>query len=204
MTWVKVCGIRDDAGLQACLDAKVDAIGINLWPESPRYCPLAAALELGAAAVASDLELCFVLVNAATETLARLRHALPTAWLQFHGDEDARCLATWFPRAYRALPLATEAHLAAVAQMPGRRLLVDAAAGAARGGTGLQANWDLAAQLSPGRDLILAGGLCPDNVADAVAKVRPFGVDTASGVESAPGRKDAARIADFVAAAKRA
>ncbi len=200
--WVKICGLREEAAARACFAAGASAIGINLWPESKRYCPPDKALAL-AQAVAHLGEVVFVTVNASDALLTRLRRALPEAWLQFHGDEAACRIAAHLPRAYAARPLGSAADLAALSTTPGRRLLVDAPAGEARGGTGKQAAWPLATTLSTTRHLILAGGLTPENVANAITTVRPFGVDVASGIESTPGTQNIPRVKALIAKAQR-
>ncbi len=201
--WVKICGLCDEASARACFAAGASAIGINLWPESKRYCPPDKALVL-AQAVAHLGEVVFVTVNADNDLLSRVSQVVPTAWLQFHGDEPADRIAAHLPRAYAARPLGTAADLDALSGVPGNRLLVDAPAGHARGGTGKHAAWPLAANLSATRRLILAGGLTPETVASAITNVRPYGVDVASGIESAPATQDMQRVTRFIAQARRA
>jgi phosphoribosylanthranilate isomerase len=148
---------------------------------------------------------------------APLREALEVSALpvvdvvQFHGEETPEYLAAFARECrlpvIRAVRLADESQLHALERLGASNVLVDAAVPGAFGGTGARVDWDLARRAVeefPHLRILLAGGLTPDNVAEAVDRVRPYAVDVASGVEAAvPGRKDARKMADFVAAARR-
>jgi phosphoribosylanthranilate isomerase len=123
--------------------------------------------------------------------------------LQLHGNESADVLHALLPHAYKALRIADEADVAEAARFGGEHLLADAKVTGQLGGTGTTFDWSLVATLTRARKLTLAGGLTPDNVADAVRAVRPYCVDVASGVESAPGVKDEAKVRLFVERAHR-
>jgi phosphoribosylanthranilate isomerase len=120
---------------------------------------------------------------------------------QLHGDETPDYCARFGARFVKAIRLRDAASLDALARYGGELALVDADA-PGYGGSGRRADWTLAAAAAKRRKLLLAGGLTPDNVADAVRAVAPFGVDVAGGVERAPGVKDWKQIAAFIAAAK--
>ena len=212
---VKICGITNVDDALVAVDAGADLLGFILYPKSPRYVTppqigaIIAAVRAQAPDDAAGPRCAGVFVNA---TAAEIRAIIAQTGLdlaQLHGDEPAALLDELAGRAYKALrpadaaQAAREAAVYARAGTPG--LLVDAYDPAEYGGTGKKADWHAAAALAaqhPG--LLLAGGLTPDNVAAAVQTVQPWGVDVASGVEAAPGRKDHAKVRAFVAAAKAA
>jgi phosphoribosylanthranilate isomerase len=123
-------------------------------------------------------------------------------WAQLHGSESPELVAALLPNAYKALGVADGSAVERARAYPGEHLLLDASVPGLPGGTGRTFDWSIAAEVARERTLTLAGGLSPDNVADAVRQVRPFRVDVASGVESAPGRKDHDRVRRFIEAAK--
>lgn len=196
MVRVKICGITNLEDALAAVEAGADALGFNFLaaaPEARRVTPEQAA------AISERLPpfvACVGLVSRAEAdaALASGMHAL-----QVYGDAPAG------PRAIRVFPVAEAADLAAIQPHAGRiaAALLDARVPGKLGGTGRTIPWELAAQAKRyGVPIILAGGLTPENVADAVRIARPYAVDVSSGVESAPGRKDAGKMKAFVAAAK--
>jgi phosphoribosylanthranilate isomerase len=203
MARVKVCGVTSVEDALMCSEAGVDAIGLNFWPRSVRRCPEQAARQI-ADAVAGRVLLVGVFVDAEEEEIARLRSALDLGCVQLHGAEPPALVARFLPHAYKALRVRDAGVLAEVRTFPGEYVLLDAYVPGAPGGTGATFDWSLAAQVARERKLTLAGGLTPRNVADAVRAVRPYCVDTASGVESAPGVKDPELVRAFVAAARSA
>lgn len=189
---VKVCGLtRVDQAL-ACVDAGASAIGVNFWPRSKRRCGDEEAARL-VEAVGARARVVAVVVDAAPARIEAIR-ALGIRWIQLHGEESPEELARWLPEAFKAVHREADA-----TRFGGEELLVDARVGDLPGGTGVTCDWDAAARLARTRRLWLAGGLTADNVGEAVRRVRPFGVDVASGVERAPGDKDLALVARFVA-----
>jgi len=139
------------------------------------------------------------------DVLVALRARLGLGSVQLHGSESPEALARLLPGAYRAARIATSADVDAARRFGGTRLLVDAKVAGTLGGTGHTFDWALVAALARERALVVAGGLTPENVGAAVDAVRPYGVDTASGVEGDdPRRKDADKVARFVDAARRA
>jgi phosphoribosylanthranilate isomerase len=207
--FVKICGITsaDDAGL--AVDAGADALGFVFWPMSPRKVDPARA-----AAIARELPP-FVLrvgvfVDMARDEMARIADAVGLDLLQLHGDEPPAALAGLPRRAIKAVRVgkgfaadeATRyagcaAGLLVDTRMPGETQLP--------GGTGVPFDWSLVKGLADRVPfLVLAGGLGPANVAEAVRAVAPHAVDVSSGVESLPGRKDPAKVRAFVEAARAA
>jgi phosphoribosylanthranilate isomerase len=200
---VKICGVTTVADALAAVDAGADMIGLNFYPQSKRFVTLERAREI-VAALPPHVWRVGIFVNAERAAIERARreHALDA--IQLHGDEDASlCLGFDVPviRAVRlrAAGDASDALAAYAAQF----LLCEGDAGAAYGGAGASFEWEWARAV-PRERLMVSGGLTPENVAAAVRTLRPFAVDVASGVESAPGVKDPARMAALVAHAKAA
>ena len=203
--FVKVCGVTSVEDVLACAEAGVDAIGFNLWPRSRRYRSLD-ALRDPAAAAKGKVERFGVFVNASVAEIEAAFAADVIDVAQLHGDEEPDFCARFAGRFVKALRLAGEHSLEEIDRFDCGRLLVDAPF-AGYGGSGQLIDERLAASALAharrlGRRLILAGGLDPDNVAGLVARLRPHGVDVASGVERAPGIKDPDRVRRFVRAAK--
>lgn len=197
---VKICGLTESDDALYAAQAGADALGLNFWPQSPRFCSLEAASAI-VEAVGDDVRLVGVFVDPTREEVEAVR-AVGVRWIQLHGDETPEALEPWLPHAYKALHLARSSQLDAARAWPGEELLVDARLPGVPGGTGLRCDWPLAARLAAERKVWLAGGLRPENVEEAVRAVRPYGVDVASGVESAPGVKDRTRMAEFVRRAR--
>jgi phosphoribosylanthranilate isomerase len=205
---VKICGLTTLDDALAAADAGADLLGFNFYRPSPRYlAPAECARILGALRNrGAGVETVGVFVNA---SLSEIRAILDDCGLdlaQLHGDEPVELLTGLGDRAFKAIrPRSLEAARESLAYYGcGRRprapaLLLDAARPGQYGGTGQAADWRLAASLAKDYPILLAGGLQAQNVGAAVAQVRPWGVDVASGVESQPGRKDHAKMAEFVA-----
>lgn len=207
---VKICGLTDAASVDAALDAGADLIGLVFFPPSPRN----VSLDQGAALAErarGRAEIVALTVDAAPETLDAIVAQVRPTLLQFHGKETPDTVAATRARTgcpvMKAIGIARADDLAAIDPYRGvaDRVLLDAKPpkDATRpGGNGTAFDWTLLATLDRSLPFMLSGGLTPETVGDAVAKVRPAAVDVSSGVESAPGVKDAARIAAFVAAAR--
>lgn len=201
---VKICGIRNPDDAEFAVEAGANAVGVVLASGSPRTVPPAIAQDIVRSVHGRALTVA-VVVNAAVEQARELIEDVGFDIVQFHGDEGLAVLGRFPPeRIWKAVHLRTPQDLRAALEHPASMLLADSASGARRGGTGRACNWTLAAELARRRSVILAGGLTPENVGDAVASVRPAGVDVSSGVESAPGCKDRRKIRDFIAAAREA
>jgi phosphoribosylanthranilate isomerase len=209
---VKICGVTCVGDAMACAEAGADWIGLNFHPASPRSVEIARAAEIIAALPAST-EPVGVFVDQPPEAVALLAERLGLGIVQLHGQEpvdDLKVLGHLrIIRAFRierAAGWAEMTHYLDRAKALGRlpdAVLIDAYIPGLPGGTGATIDEDVLDCVPPLSRLILAGGLNPANVAERVARVRPWMVDVASGVESAPGRKDLARVAAFIAAARR-
>jgi phosphoribosylanthranilate isomerase len=203
---VKICGLTSAADAEAAIHAGADALGFNTWSGSRRFLDLARAGDwiAGLPVFVTKVALC---VNAPLSTASAFA-ALPFIdVVQLHGDEDRDyCLqlagVSGRPL-IRAVRLESFEQSAGFGQWGTRHVLIDAAVAGEYGGTGARLDLELAArtvQHCHGLCLTLAGGLDPDNVAEAIRRVRPYAVDVASGVESAPGRKDVSKMRAFVQA----
>jgi phosphoribosylanthranilate isomerase len=197
---VKFCGITrtEDALEAARLGAW--AIGLNHWPDSPRYCEPDAAVEISAA-LKRELEVVGVFVNPTLDELAVAAENESLTMLQLHGGEGAAFCREAARRngckIIKAIRVRSRADVRAAEAYRTDFHLLDAHRPAAPGGTGESFDWELLVDRQSDVPLILAGGLNPDNVDEAVATVRPFAVDVASGVESEPGIKDHELMAAF-------
>lgn len=200
--YVKICGVTGVEDAELVCAAGASAVGVNLVPGSPRQVEPAQARAI-VAAVAGRLETVAVVRALPEGELRALRAALGVDWVQIHDEIDPGVLGR-VPGAFLAVRIGDAADVTRARRAPGPRVLVDAKVPGALGGTGQAFDWSLVAALARERAIVLAGGLNPGNVAEAVAAVAPWGVDVASGVERAgdPRRKDAARVSAFVAAAR--
>ncbi len=198
---VKICGVRTPAQAEALTAMGVHAIGFNFWPGSKRYLAPGDAGWLDA--LGESVIRVGVFVNEAPDSIRRLLDRGRIDWAQLHGDETPEAVGALQRegyRVYRALRVRDASSLDLVAAYEGP-ILLDAYVPAEYGGSGATMDWALGAEAVrrfPGRSIVLAGGLHPDNVARAVAEVGPAAVDVASGVESAPGEKDLALCRRFV------
>lgn len=209
---VKICGVTSPEDAFVAADAGADAVGLNFYPKSPRYIadPLANAV-LDALPPFVEPVGVFAGERPASilEQLVRLKRV---RIVQSHGDLPEPAQFAPHPLIL-AVQVSDEGSLAKLTdyltfcrgtkQLPAA-LLVDARVPGLYGGTGRKAPWDLLAGFRPGIPMILAGGLTPENVAEAIRVVRPFAVDVASGVESSPARKDPARVRQFIRNAREA
>ena len=208
---VKVCGLmRPDEAL-ACARAGADWIGLNFHPASPRRVDPGAAAEI-VAALPPEVEAVGLFVDRPPGEVAALAVRIGLRFVQLHGQEPPEDLLALRPlriiRAFRLGDAEAVARMAAYLRRCAERgcppdaVLVDAFVADQPGGTGQAIAPDLLALLPPLPRLVLAGGLTAENVAERVARVRPWMVDVASGVEAAPGRQDPARVAAFIRAAR--
>jgi phosphoribosylanthranilate isomerase len=195
---VKICGVTRIEDARVAARAGADAIGVNFWPGSKRRVPsIERAAEI-ARAVPAGMLVVGVFVNAAREQIEQAIAACRLGAVQLHGDETpADCLGFPVP-VIKAIPARVGTALAEfAARYPVDYVLLDTDSAGLHGGSGETFPWDRAIGVAPGR-LFLAGGLRPENVAGAVRHVRPYAVDVASGVESAPGIKDPLKVEELV------
>ena len=201
MTEVKICGLTTVDDALRCIEAGADSIGLNFWPASPR-CVDARMARAIVEAGAEHVQMVGVFVDFNLEQLREILLETGIGWAQLHGAEPPELLAALLPNAYKAISVKDGSAIELVRSYPGEHILLDASVPGMPGGTGRTFDWAIAAEVAKERKLTLAGGLTPDNVAEAVRVVNPFRVDVASGVESTPGRKDPDLVKRFVDAAK--
>ena len=201
MTKVKICGVTEVEDARLAADLGAWAIGVVLFEGSGRACPPAQAEIIGAELRRRETELAGVFVNATLDEVALAADRFSLDLLQLHGDEGpAYCREVARRTGCRVMKAARVKDAASIRRLEPFRTdfhLLDAHARGAYGGTGTTFDWDLVQGHRLGVPVVLSGGLTPDNVGQAVAEVRPFGVDTASGTEAAPGRKDPEKVAAF-------
>lgn len=198
---IKICGLTNLADARAALEAGADFLGFVLYPESPRGIA-ARTLRRIMDRLPGTPRAIGVFVNEAREEVLRVAADCGLYAVQLHGDETARDFAQMLLRIWRAVRLGRGAPRPAPEDWPAERYVVDAAVRGAYGGTGRPADWRRAAVLARAHPVMLAGGLTPANVADAIRQVRPMGVDVASGVEKSPGKKDLRKLKAFIRAAR--
>ena len=203
---VKICGLtRADQAL-AIAQMGPAALGLNFWPQSKRYIAPASAAEW-APALRSLTTLVAVLVNAPPALPTELIERQIVDVFQLHGDEtpdDCERMMSLNLPVIKALQVRDRASLAQIGDYPCETILLDSYNPGLYGGEGKSFPWELAAEAQqrfPEKRFLLAGGLTPENVAEAISQVHPCGVDVASGVESAPGIKDLDMVRRFIAAA---
>ncbi len=211
---VKICGVTSLEDARHIADSGADAIGLNFYAASPRCVDLVEA-ERMARELRSSLCMVGVFVDQSREEILRIAEQVGLDAIQLHGDQSAefaKSLRPWkIIRAFRAA-WHDEGRICQFAADVGvaeglRGVLIDACVPGVPGGSGARANWPLARRIAdrlPDIPLILAGGLVPGNVADAIRQTGAVAVDTASGVESQPGKKDPRRVREFVENAQRA
>jgi phosphoribosylanthranilate isomerase len=207
-TEVKICGLSDEEGVDAALEAGAEFLGLNFFPPSPRYVSLerAAALAKRARGKAAIVA---VTVDADDGLISAIAADLRPDLIQLHGKEtpgrESHIRSTTGLRTMKVFGVATRADFASYADYATDRFLLDAKApkDATRpGGLGIAFDWTILADFSPSVPWFLSGGLDPNNVAAALAGTHAPGVDVSSGVESAPGQKDPARIHAFIRAVR--
>ena len=201
MPRIKVCGLTRVEDVQVAVAAGVDAIGLVFYPDSPRHVSIEQAAAL-CRHVPPFVTIVGLFVNASRAQVHRVIEAVPLNLLQFHGDETAdQCEGFGLPylRVARVRPGLDLLEFAA--QFPSARALLLDTWTPVYGGSGESFDWSLVPAACP-LPVILSGGLSPDNVADAIRQVQPAAVDVSSGVESAKGIKDAAKIRAFVSAVR--
>ncbi|MGE5641795.1 MAG: phosphoribosylanthranilate isomerase [Byssovorax cruenta] len=203
MTKIKICGIKTLNDALAAIDAGADLIGFNFYPKSPRYIDVGQCRDIMAVMRQyGHIRYVGVFVNAAVEEIRATMDTCGLSLAQLHGDESSEMLDALDGKAFKAfrgIPQGVDGF----ARQTAPAFLVDAAVKGLYGGSGVTADWKHAAELADQYPLLLAGGLTPGNVTEAVRQVKPWGVDVASGVECAPGEKDANKMRMFVQAVRR-
>lgn len=203
MTKIKICGIKTIAEALAAMDAGADMIGFNFYPKSPRYVEVGMCRNIMSVIRQHGRVTCVgVFVNASIGTINATMETLGLNLAQLHGDETPEMLKALSGKAFKAFRGIPE-HINGFERDDCPAFLVDASVKGLYGGSGVIADWNGAAKLAKKYPFLLAGGLTPENVAEAVKQVRPWGVDVASGVESAPGVKDMNKVNAFIDAVRK-
>jgi phosphoribosylanthranilate isomerase len=207
MTRVKICGLTALEDAQQAVELGAWALGMIFWPDSPRVCTVEQAEAIGAQ-LHRRVELTGVFVNAPLDEVARTADVCRFSMLQLHGDEGpAYCREAARRTGCRIIKAARVRDAAQVKALSVYRTdfhLLDAHSPKAPGGTGESFDWELARLHPRTPPAILSGGLTPDNVTGAIGTASPFAVDTASGTEAEPGRKDPAKLTAFFRAVEAA
>lgn len=201
-TMVKICGITNETDALAAAEAGADALGFMFYEPSPRHVSLQVAAKI-ARQLPPFLIKVGVFVNAPEDMVLRAIGECGLNIVQFHGDETPDYCQLFPVMTIKAFRIRDTESLKSLPDYKTDAWLLDAYVADKLGGTGAQFNWDLAIEGQKlGRPIFLAGGLTPENVGEAVRKVRPYAVDVSSGVEASPGKKDHAKVRAFIQAAK--
>ncbi|HSA58715.1 MAG TPA: phosphoribosylanthranilate isomerase [bacterium] len=200
---VKICGITNIEDALAAVEFGADALGFNFYAKSPRHVSFERAQKILEDVPPTVLKV-GVFVNESERTVKDLSVALELDYLQFHGDETPSYCEQFAAPYWKAFRLKDEKTIELMKKYRCEYYLVDTFIAQSYGGTGVTGNWDLTREAKQVGKIILAGGLTPENVADAIRTVGPDGVDVASGVEEKPGRKSAAKIERFISNAREA
>jgi phosphoribosylanthranilate isomerase len=202
---VKICGITNVEDAEVAVRAGADALGFVMYRKSPRFVEPAMARTIVVGLPPFVLPV-GVFVNEGAERVRALMDECGFALAQLHGDESALYCQNLGRPVLKALRLKDRRTFLSLAEFHGRAnvrgVLIDAFSDQAYGGTGQTVDWTLAQEAARSTPIILAGGLTPANVADAISHVRPYGVDVSSGVEQNPGKKDHDKVKAFIQAAR--
>lgn len=199
--FLKICGITRLEDALHAVEQGATALGFVFWPKSPRYIEPARAAEI-IAALPTRVMPVGLFVNDPVERIREVATTAGIGLVQLHGDEPASYAGAVGLPVLRAISVERAAETRA--WPAGTSFLMDAADPVRRGGTGTRVDWTAVAPIARGCRLILAGGLTPENVVEAIDVVAPYGVDVSSGVEDAPGIKNADKVARFLACARSA
>lgn len=200
---IKICGLANTGDALAAHELGADYLGFVLYPDSPRAVT-ATELRRILDALPADVRAVGVFVNESPQAVQSVAQDCGLCAVQIHGDEPAEPFADSDLPLWRAVQCDSDGCRPDPADWPARRYVLDAAPRGQYGGSGVAGNWDAAAAFAAAHPAMLAGGLHPENIGDAVRRVRPLGVDVSSGVETEPGRKDHEQMRAFIAAARQA
>jgi phosphoribosylanthranilate isomerase len=202
---VKICGITNAEDAKAAVETGADALGFVFHAASPRGIAPDTARRIIAQLPPMVLAV-GVFVNEEAKVVRDLMDLCGLALAQLHGDESVGYCESLGRPVLRAIRLRDRGSLLALAEYKGRAgvrgFVIDAFSESSYGGTGRVVNWELAAEAARAAPVVLAGGLTPQNVGEAIRAVRPYGVDVSSGVEASPGKKDHDKVSRFVRAAR--
>jgi phosphoribosylanthranilate isomerase len=199
---VKICGVTDVDDAQAAAALGASAIGLVFWPRSPRAIDVAAAAAV-VERLPAHVTAVGVFVDQSVDEVAAVVARVGLGAVQLHGDERWQDYERALRPLIKATPVGDDFSAASLDDLPPHvTALLDVHDPVRRGGVGRRIDWRAAASAARRRPILLAGGLTPDNVGEAVRLVRPWGVDVSSGVERAPGRKDHDKLRAFFAACR--
>ena len=205
MVKIKICGITNVEDAKVAVAAGADALGFVMYRKSPRFVEPAVVKAIVAGLPPFMLPV-GVFVNEEPARVRTLMDECGLALAQLHGDETAPYCQDLGRPVLKALRLKDRGTFLALAEFSGRAnvrgFLIDAFSDQAYGGTGQTVDWGLAQEVAQSMPVVLAGGLTPVNVAEAITRVRPYGVDVSSGVELSPGKKDHKKVKDFIRAVR--
>jgi phosphoribosylanthranilate isomerase len=204
MVKVKICGITNWSDARGAVEAGADFLGFNFYRESSRYIAPVAARRI-VQRLPEKVASVGVFVNEAEPQMLAIARRVGLDYVQLHGDETAEVVSRMRRsiRVIKAIRVRESFHVAELANFKGASsILLDGFDAQLRGGTGKSFNLKLAKSAGRKRQIFLAGGLTPENAAEAVSAARPFAIDVCSGVESRPGKKDVARMRALVAAVR--
>jgi phosphoribosylanthranilate isomerase len=207
MIRVKICGVTTLEDARHALDCGADALGFNFVPGTPRCLDEAAAAVI-TSALSAGVERVGVFVNETPGRVEAIARRAGLSAVQLHGEESPEMCRQLLERGFRVirgLRVRGPEIIEEAALYPDCTVLLDAYVKGEPGGTGQTFDWSLAREIAAGREVFLSGGLRPENVADAVRRVKPYGVDSSSGVEGdVPGWKDPDRVKAFIESAREA
>lgn len=202
---VKICGITNSDDALAAVRAGADALGFVFYKGSSRYVTAEVVRRIMASLPPFVMPV-GVFVNEDIKVVRDLMDSCGLALAQLHGDESAAYCEQLGRPVFKAVRLRDMGSFLSLAEYKGRAgvrgFVIDTYSESAYGGTGQTTDWSLAAEAAKAAPILLAGGLTPENVREAIIKVRPYGVDISSGVEASPGKKDHAKVKVFIEAAK--
>jgi len=200
--FVKICGITNADDARAAVEAGAGAIGLIFVPNTPRYVSVETAKAV-ARAVPAGVSKVGVFVDAPVEEINRTAREVSLDVVQLHGELTPEQAARLVVPFFKVIRVRGEIDVEALRAYKARAIVLDTFVEGQPGGTGKTFDWDLARPVvEAGLPVLLSGGLTADNVAEAVRRVRPFGVDVSSGVETRPGRKDHDRVRAFISNAR--
>jgi phosphoribosylanthranilate isomerase len=203
VTRVKICGITSAEDARVAVEAGADALGFVFVPGTPRFVPPEVAERI-VGGLPPFVTAVGVFVDQPLDEVLGISTRCGLHAVQLHGDEPEEFSRRLPLTVIKALRVRDSESLRPIATYPAHAFLLDAFVEGQAGGTGSPVSWDLASQATGHALIILSGGLRPENVGQAIRRVRPYGVDVSSGVEEAPGRKDHKKVREFIAAVRRA
>lgn len=198
---VKICGITNLEDALAAVAYGADALGFIFAPESPRYVPVETAEEI-ISKLPPFVTTVGVITKAVTKEISDIVDICGVDLIQFHGAFPKGTIRPFSRRAIQVIRVKDKKSVDIRLPIPVRAILLDTYKRGVLGGSGASFNWDLAVAAKKLGNIILAGGLHPENVQEAIQKVQPYGVDASSGIEARKGKKDLNKLKQFIAAAK--